>query len=182
MGIKYTIYTMKNKTKHLLKILMAIFLIGFLGLVFGARSVYAHYLLEGSRAPYLPSQCYVSPGQKVVEWKSATYQEHCRISVFGICVWPLSHKHVTYKVTVEDGVPLRTKWGGIIPAINGEQKRGWVTYDSTAWNTLKNNPFERYQFADFEPIASNEYVVMVETRYRLFSDVDATLGICTQPQ
>ena len=25
---------------------MAIFLIGFLGLVFGARSVYAHYLLD----------------------------------------------------------------------------------------------------------------------------------------
>ena len=173
---------MKNKTKHLLKILIVIFLIGFLGLVFGARSVYAHYLHESSRASYLPSQCYVSPGQKVVEWKSATYREHCRISVFGICVWPIPHKHVTYKVIVEDGVPLRTRWGRIIPAINGEEKRDWLTYDTNSWNALPTKRYGRYSYTDFEPIASNEYVVMVETRYRLFSDVDATLGICTQPQ
>ena len=174
---------MKNKTKRLLKILIVLFLIGFLGLAFGVRSVYAHYYLhDGLRTSYLPSQCYVSPGQKVVEWKSATYREHCSTSVFGICVWPIPHKHVTYKVTIEESVPLRTRWGSVIPAINGEEKRDWLTYDANSWNALPTKRFGKYRYTDFEPIASNEYVVMVETRYRLFSDVDATLGICTQPQ
>jgi hypothetical protein len=87
-------------------------------------------------------------------------------------------------VTVEDGVPLQTRWGKIIPAINGEEKKDWLTYDANSWNALPNQPFRRYGYVynDFEPIAPNEYVVMVETRYRLFSDVAATLGICTQPQ
>lgn len=174
---------MNNKTKHLLKILIAIFLIGFLGLAFGARSVYARYASHGDlQTSNLPNQCYVSSGQKVVEWKSATYRQHCWISVFGICIWPIPYKHVTYKVTVENGVPLRTRWGRIIPAINGEEKIDWLTYDANSWNALPNRHFGRYVYTDFEPIASNEYVVMVETRYRLFADVDATLGICTQPQ
>ena len=99
-----------------------------------------------------------------------------------MCIWPIPHRHVTYKVTVDNGVPLRTRWGGVIPAINGEEKTGWLTYDANSWNALPNKPFRRnsYKYDNFEPIASNEYVVMVETRYRLFNDVDATLGICMQ--
>jgi hypothetical protein len=175
--------TMKNKTNRLLKFLIATLLIGFLGVLFGVRSVYAYYSSHaGIRNTNLPNQCYVSPGQTVVEWKSSTYQGHCRISFGGICVWPIPRKHVTYKVTVDDGAPLRTRRGSIIPAIDGEEKRDWLTYDSTSWNALENNPFGKYQYSDFEPVASNEYVVMVETRYRLFSDVDSTLGICIQQQ
>jgi hypothetical protein len=172
--------TMKKKTNRFLKLLIATILIGFLGLLFGARSAYArYYLYEGIRRAF-PRQCYVSPGQTVVEWKSGTYQTSCRISVEGICLWPIPHKHVTYKVTVNDGTALRTRRGAVIPAINGEEKTDWVAYDSNAWNSLPNNPFEKYSFTDFEPIASNEYVVMVQTRYRLFNNVDSTLGICTQ--
>jgi len=174
---------MKNKTNRLLKFLTAILLIGFLGVLFSVRSVYAHYSLhEGIRTSNRPNQCHVSPSQTVVEWKSSTSQVRCRISFEGICVWPIPHRHVTYKVTVSDGTPLRSRNGSVIPAINGEQKRGWLTYDSTSWNALENNPFGKYHYSDFEPVASNEYVVMVETRYRLFSDVDSTLGICVQQQ
>ena len=173
--------TMKNKKTQYLKILIAVFLIGFLVVLFGARSVYAHYYLHDGFASYLPRQCYVSPGQKVVEWKSSTYKTSCSISFLGICVWPISHRHVTYKVTVDGGgVPLRTRWGRIIPAINGEEQRSWLTYDASTWNALATNPVGKYQYSDFEPIASNEYVVMVQTRYRLFNNVDSTLGICTQ--
>jgi hypothetical protein len=152
-----------------------------LGFLFGARSVYAHFLVfDRYQRSGFPNQCYVSPGQTVVKWKSGTTHERCRESIAGICVWPISHRHVTYKVTVNDGIPLQTRWGKIIPAINGEQMRGWLTYDATSWNALENNPFNEYHYSDFEPIASNEYVVMVETRYRLFNDVTSTLGICTQ--
>jgi hypothetical protein len=176
--------TMKNKTNRLLKFLIAVLLIGFLGVLFGVRSVYAHYSShEGIQTSNLPNQCYVSPDQTVVEWKSSTSQGRCWISIKGICLWPIPHKHVTYKVTVNDGdTPLQTRWGRIIPAINGEQKRSWLTYDANSWNALENKPYGSYQYSDFEPIADNEYVVMVETRYRLFSDVDATLGICIQQQ
>jgi hypothetical protein len=172
---------MKNKKNRFLKFLVATLLIGFLGLLFGARSVYArYYKYEGIRNSFLSRQCYVSPGQTVVEWKSATSQFHCISSIGGICIWPIPHEHVTYKVTVSEGIPLKTRYGNIIPAINGEEQRRWLTYDSTSWNALENNPSGKYAFADFEPIASNEYVVMVETRYRLFNDVDSTLGICIQ--
>ena len=171
---------MKNKTKRLLKILIGVLLIGILGLVVGAKSVYAHYFLhENGLTSNLPSQCYVSPGQKVVEWKSASYRTGCGLSVAGICVWPIPHKHVTYKVTVNDGIPLQTTDGKVIAATNGEE-RNWLTYDSKSWNAIPNKRFERYIYSDFQPIASNEYVVMVQTRYRLFNDVDSTLGICIQ--
>ena len=173
----------KNKKDRLLKIVMAIFVFGFLGVFFSVRSVKASYsFFEGGRVSNAPHQCHVSPGQKVVEWKSSTSQSRCWINIRGICIWPIPHKHVTYKVTVDEGIPLRTRWGSVIPAINGEEIRGWLTYDSASWNKLENSPYGKYEYSDFEPIASNEYVVMVETRYRLFYDVDSTLGICTQQQ
>jgi hypothetical protein len=176
---------MKNKKSQFLKILIAVFLIGFLVVLFGARSVYAHYTSNGDfQTSNLPNQCYVSPGQKVVEWKSSTTQGSCRILIMGICIWPIPHRHVTYKVTVDDGIPLRTRWGRVIPAINGEEKLGWLTYDANSWNALPNKSFRRYGYVydNFEPIAPDEYVVMVETRYRWFSNVDTSLGICVQSQ
>ena len=171
--------TMKNKTLRLLRNCMVVLLIGFLGVLFGPHSVHALYTFyDESRSSYLQEQCYVSPSQTVIEWKSMD-QTHCRISVKGICVWPIPHKHMTYKVTVNDGIPLRTTQGKIIAATNGEE-RNWLTYDSNSWNSLENNLFRKNLYSDFQPIASNEYVVMVETRYRLFNNVDSTLGICTQ--
>jgi len=153
-----------------------------IGVLFGVRSVFAQYFEYDSNRVISPSeQCYVSPGQSVVEWKSGTTHQRCRESIAGICVWPIQHKHVTYKVTVNDGVPIRARWGRVIPAID-EQMMGWETYDSTSWNRLENNPYGRYEYSDFEPIDTNEYVVMVQTRYRLFNDVESTLGICTQQQ
>lgn len=126
----------------------------------------------------LEDKCFVSLGQTVVEWKSID-ETRCRHSVAGICVWPIPHRHVTYKVTVSDGIALRNRHGNVIPAINGEMKRYWLTYDSTTWNALEDNPFgDRY--TDFEPIAANEYVVMVQSRYRLLNNVESTLGICMQ--
>jgi len=173
---------MKNKTTQLLKILIAVLVIGFLGVLFGPKSVHALYsFYDENRSSYLQSQCYVSPDQTVVEWKSSTYQEGCRTSIVGICVWPIPHKHTTYKVTVKDGTPLQTADGKVVAATNGEE-RNWLTYDANSWNALENKPFIKNVYTDFEPIASDEYVVMVETRYRLFSDVDTSLGICIQPQ
>ena len=160
-----------------------VFLGMILGFLFSVRSVFAYYLVYGgNRMSDTPEQCYVSPEQTVVEWKSSTYKERCWRSIAGICVWPIPHRHITYKVTLDAGIPLRTTRGSVIPAINGEEIRNWLTFDSNSWNNIKNNRFGRYEFSDFEPIASNEYVVMVETRYRLFNDVDSTLGICTQSQ
>lgn len=156
-----------------------------LGFLFGVRSVFAQYFLYNRNQVLSPSErCYVSAGQTVVEWKSGTTQERCRESIAGVCVWPIPRRHVTYKVTVDDGTPLRTRRGNVIPAINGEEKISWLTYDSNSWNALPDKSFRRYGYVydDFEPIASDEYVVMVETRYRLFSNVDASLGICIQPQ
>jgi hypothetical protein len=154
-----------------------------LGLFFGVRSVFAQYFIyDGNQALSSSKPCYVSPGQTVVAWKSATLPRRCRESIAGVCIWPIPHNHDTYKVTVNDGIPLRTEQGNVIAAVNGEERSNWVTYDSESWNALPNNRFERYQFSDFEPIAPNEYVVMVETRYRLFNNVDSTLGICVQSQ
>jgi hypothetical protein len=163
---------MTNKTNYLFKsILMA-------AVIWIAILVLSPTFSSLDNSAQLKDECFVSPGQTVVEWKSVD-KTRCRHSVAGICVWPIPHRHVTYKVTVSDGVALRNRHGNVIPAINGEMKRYWLTYDSTAWNALEDNPFgDRY--TDFEPIAANEYVVMVQTRYRLFNDVDSTLGICMQ--
>jgi len=124
------------------------------------------------------NSCYVSPNQTVVEWKG-TYYAHCRMSLEGLCVWPFSHKHITYKVTIDEGIPLRDHRGGVVPATNGEKRNSWLTYDSESWNALEFDPWNDY-YIDFDTIAPNEYIVMVETRYRLFNDVGSTLGICMQ--
>ena len=87
--------------------------------------------------------------------------------------------HFTYKITIAESIPLRNKYGKVIPALNGHIKN-WSTYDSEAWNIIEYVPFERTKFPDFEPIAPNEYVVVVETRHVLFSDVESLLEICVQ--
>ena len=173
---------MKNRTNRLLKLLDTLIILGGLGALLGFGSVFAYYLYENEQAQNPSIQCYVSPGQTVVEWKTGTYQTRCRISIGEICVWPFSRKHYTYKVTVNNGIPLRSENGTLVPATSGIEHRGWKSYDSAAWNTIQSNPFEEYQYSDFQTIAPNEYVVMVETRYRLFYDVESTLGICIQNQ
>lgn len=99
-------------------------------------------------------------------------------SIAGVCILPIIRRHVSYKVTVTEGIPLRDSHGNVIPETNGE-RRDWLTYDSTAWNTLRNDSFWN-RYINYEPIAADEYVVMVQTRYRLFNNVVSTLGICTQ--
>ncbi len=107
------------------------------------------------------------------------YWHPCKISIRGVCVWPIRRRHITYKVTVPDGVPLRDGNGRVIPAAKGE-KRDWLVYDAASWKTLGDDPVERARYPDYEPIAENEYVVAVETRYQWFNDVESTLGICVQ--
>jgi hypothetical protein len=181
---------MKNKTNYV--IILIVFFIGVL-LAFSAlvlqiepamassvhSVVQAVSLTPPGNFTQTEDKCYVPADQKVVEWKS-TYAERCRISLDGFCVWPIPHKHMTYKVTVTEGIPLRDRFGKVIASTNGDKRTDWATYDSTTWNSLPNSPFRRNRFTDFEPIASNEYVVMVQTRYRWFNNVDSTLGICMQ--
>lgn len=117
--------------------------------------------------------CFASQGQTVVKWKDQT--------------WPCRHwwslrcrrKHSTYKVTLQDGIPLRDENGTPIVMASGKI-RNWAVYDSTVWNGMDQNSWQRQSYPDYEPIADNEYVVLVETRYRLFHNVEANLRICTQ--
>jgi hypothetical protein len=134
-------------------------------------------LFSQPQAAQSENACYVSPDQTVVEWKS-TYFARCRVRLDSLCVWPIPHKHVTYKVTINDGEALRNHRGYVIAAVNGEEQPSWGTYNAAEWNALEFSP--RNRFIDFETIAANEYVVMVQTRYRLFNDVESTLGICIQ--
>jgi beta-N-acetylglucosaminidase len=134
-----------------------------------------------SKVPSTPvnvNECYVSTGQTVVQWKQML--ESCRFSIFGICVWPplreLNPSHVTYKVTVTTGTPLRGTNGLVIAATDG-RKTDWVTWDSGGWNTLDNDTDKR-NIPNYERIANNEYVVSVPTHYRWFNNVEKTLGIC----
>lgn len=122
------------------------------------------------------SDCPTLQGQKVVRWKDM-YWFPCQYSWNGYCIWPIRRRHSTYKVTVKDGIPLRDKRGMPIPSANGKTRK-WTVYDSTAWNRLEQHPSEKSKYPDYEPIADNEYVVLVETRYRLFHQVEATLRIC----
>jgi hypothetical protein len=124
--------------------------------------------------------CYVSPGQTVVRWKSM-YWFPCQVSIKGVCIWPIRRRHITYKVTVTDGIPLRDEKGRPIATAKGE-KRDWLVYDAAAWKALGDDPVQRARYPDYEPIAENEYVVAVETRYQWFNNVEATLGICTEKQ
>lgn len=122
--------------------------------------------------------CFVSQGQTVVKWKDM-YWFPCKYSWNGLCIWPIRRRHSTYKVTVTEGFPVRDEKGRPIPIASGEKKK-WAVYDSTNWNALENFPVAKRRYPDYEPIAENEYVVLVETRYRLFHDVESTLRICTQ--
>jgi len=124
------------------------------------------------------SDCFASEGQSVVRWKDM-YWFPCKYSWNGVCIWPIRRKHITYKVTVTAGTPIRNDKGKVIPTASGK-RRDWQVYDSIAWNALENIPIEKNRYPDYEPIAENEYIVMVETRYRLFHKVEANLRICTQ--
>lgn len=122
--------------------------------------------------------CSTSSGQTVVKWKSM-YWFPCKYLWNGICLWPLQRRHSTYKVTVSEGIPLHDENGKAIPIASGVKKK-WVIYDSTEWNAFENHPAVKRKFPDYERIADNEFVVVVETRYKLFHDVESTLRICTQ--
>jgi hypothetical protein len=122
--------------------------------------------------------CYASPNQTVVQWKYM-YWFPCQLSWKGICFWPIRRRHITYKVTLNEGVPVRNEHGQVIPVAKGKV-RNWLVYDAKTWNALENNPVVKNRFPDYEPIASNEYVVEVETRYWLFNDVESTLRLCTE--
>jgi hypothetical protein len=113
-----------------------------------------------------------------VKWKDM-YWFPCKYSWNGICIWPIRRKHITHKVTVSEGTPVRDENGNVIPLAGGK-RRDWAVYDSTQWNAIGDNPVQRERYPDFEPISDNEYVVLVESRYRLFNDVESTLRICTQ--
>jgi hypothetical protein len=93
-------------------------------------------------------------------------------------MWPFHRRHSTYKVTVDQGIPLRNEKGKVIPIAN-RIIRQWAVYDSATWNALANMPARKARYIDYETIADNEYVVIVETRYRLFHNVENTLRICT---
>ena len=124
------------------------------------------------------AECYVSEGQTVVKWKDM-YWFPCKYSWNGYCIWPLRRKHTTYKVTVNRGNPVLNEKGTPTVVASGKI-RNWTVYDSTAWNGIETDPREKKRYPDYESIAENEYVVLVETRYRLFHNVEANLRICTQ--
>ncbi len=124
------------------------------------------------------SECPISPDQTVVRWKDM-YWYPCQYSWNGICLWPIRRKHITYKVTVHKGVVLRDENGQAIAVADGI-KKDWTVYDAAAWNSSATGSTLRSRFPDYEPIAENEFVVLVETRYRWFNNVETTVRICTQ--
>lgn len=141
------------------------------------------FILTATLGAFIPlfksePDCIASEGQTVVKWKDM-YWFPCTYSWNELCLWPIRRKHITYKVTVTEGIPVRDNKGKVIPIANGK-RRDWQTYDSVDWNAIENSPVEKNRYPDYEPIADNEYVVMVETRYRLFHKVEANLKICTQ--
>ncbi|MFZ5902203.1 MAG: hypothetical protein ACOYZ8_01450 [Chloroflexota bacterium] len=103
----------------------------------------------------------------------------CQYSWNGICLWPIRRKHITYKVTVHEGIALRDENGQAIAVADGI-KKSWTVHDAVTWNSLVNDPDTKNRFQDYEPIADNEFVVLVETRYRWFNNVESTVRICTQ--
>ena len=123
-------------------------------------------------------ECFARQEQTIVKWKDM-YWFPCKYSWNNICIWPIRRKHITYKVTVNEGIPVRDEKDNVVPVAGGK-RRNWTVYDSTKWNAIVDYPVLINRFPDFEPIADNEYVVLVETRYRLFHDVESTLRICTQ--
>ena len=123
-------------------------------------------------------ECTKSSDQTVVDWKHMHWFP-CKLGWKGICIWPLGRRHTTYKVTLNGGTPELGGRGKAIPVARGKV-RDWLVYDSETWNAIENNPREKKRYLDYEKIALNEYVVMVETRYRLFNAVESTLRICFQ--
>jgi len=116
----------------------------------------------------------------VIEWKSM-YWYPCKLSWLGICIWPpFRRRHVTYKVTVEGGIPVRDENNQPIVIAKGKVRQ-WEVFDATTWDQIADSPRHLARYPDYEPIAANEYVVMVETRYRWFNDVESTLRICVKP-
>jgi hypothetical protein len=163
--------------------LSSLFITGFQSQPQSARTVASmpSSLLSSSTGSTLDleSECSPASEQTVVQWIDM-YWYPCKLSWLGVCIWPpFRRRHITYKVTVNDGIPFRDENNQVIPVANGKI-RNWEVFDSTAWNQIVDSPRQLARYPDYEPIASNEYVVMVETRYRLFNDVEATLGICIQ--
>jgi hypothetical protein len=146
--------------------------------IFTAGIALTAIVLFSSPISQLEPECLASEGQTVVRWKDM-YWYPCKYSWRGICVWPIRRKHISYKVTVTEGIPVRDEDGAPIPVAGGK-RRTWSVYDSATWNGFENQPRQKNRYPDYEPIADNEFVVMVETRYRLFHNVEATLRICTQ--
>lgn len=107
------------------------------------------------------------------------WNSHPREMWMGICLWPIEHKHTTYKVTVAEGNAVCDQHGNVISTADGEIRK-WGVYNSINWNALEKDPVEKRKYPNYEPVADNEYVVEVETRYRLFHKVESTLRICTQ--
>jgi hypothetical protein len=145
---------------------------------FSAGIALTAIMLFSSPWSKVETECLSSEGQTVVRWKDM-YWYPCKYSWRGICIWPIRRKHISYKVTVNEGNPVRDEEGAPI-AIAGGKIRKWSVYDSATWNGFENQPRQKNRYPDYEPIAGNEYVVMVETRYRLFHKVEDTVRICTQ--
>ncbi len=126
--------------------------------------------------------CYVSPNETITPWKG-TFYTRCYIRFGSMCLWPIAREHLTYKITINDGsTPMRDARGSVIAATNSIIRSDWLTYDANSWNALANARHGYFQnrYDDYQTIAPDEYVVMVQTRYRLFNNVDSTLGICVQ--
>jgi hypothetical protein len=126
------------------------------------------------------SECESSPNQTIVKWKDM-YWFPCQYSWNGHCIWPIRRKHTTYKITLLEGSPLRDKRGNVIPVAKGMIK-DWTVIDQAHWNAIADNPKEFNRYVDYEPIEANEYVVLIETRYLLFNNVESTVRICTVNQ
>jgi hypothetical protein len=146
--------------------------------IFTAGIALTAIMLFSSAWSKVEPECFASEGQTVVRWKDM-YWYPCKYSWNGICFWPIRRKHITFKVTVKEGSPVRDEEGAPIPVAGGKT-RTWSVYDSAAWNGFENQPRLKNRYPDYEPIADNEYVVLVETRYRLFNQVEDNLRICTQ--
>jgi hypothetical protein len=122
-------------------------------------------------------ECTISPNQTIAKWKDM-YWFPCQYSWNGNCIWPIRRKHTTYKVTLLEGSPLRDDRGNVVPVAKGKVK-DWTVIDQEHWNAIAENPREKNRYLDFEPIAENEFVILIETRYLLFNDVESTVRICT---
>jgi hypothetical protein len=158
---------MKNKKNwQYAKILVGIILTAIAGL-------YIIPLFNNAKPDCIPAG-----EQKVTRWKDM-YWYPCKYSWNGYCLWPIRRKHITYKITVTEGISVRDDKGKPIPIARGKRKK-WAIYDSTDWNAIESSPILKNRYPDYEPIADNEYIVLVETRYRWFNDVESTVRVCTQ--